>query len=114
MLLFNIIIIICTDNIQPHGLIFSHSCRIVDGTEDSEGTESSLAFSFSTTRACPVSEPTSASASATGPSILQCTYQFTPQISSNTIYNPFNLENSEWWEMFTSKTLADLLYNEED
>ncbi|KAG7245072.1 hypothetical protein INR49_023638 [Caranx melampygus] len=41
------------------------SPRIVDGTEDSEGTESSLAFSFSTTRACPVSEPTSASASAT-------------------------------------------------
>ncbi|KAE8282142.1 Potassium voltage-gated channel subfamily H member 8 ELK1 [Larimichthys crocea] len=41
------------------------SPRIVDGTEDSEGTESSLAFSFSTSRGCPVNEPTSASASAT-------------------------------------------------
>nr|XP_046272825.1 potassium voltage-gated channel subfamily H member 8 [Scatophagus argus] len=41
------------------------SPRIVDGTEDSKGTESSLAFSFSTSRGCPVSEPTSASASAT-------------------------------------------------
>ncbi|XP_023282428.1 potassium voltage-gated channel subfamily H member 8 [Seriola lalandi dorsalis] len=41
------------------------SPRIVDGTEDSEGTEGSLAFSFATTRACPVNEPTSASASAT-------------------------------------------------
>ncbi|XP_035477169.2 potassium voltage-gated channel subfamily H member 8 isoform X2 [Scophthalmus maximus] len=40
------------------------SPRIVDGTEDGEGTESSLAFSF-TTRGCPVSEPNSASASAT-------------------------------------------------
>ncbi|XP_058474434.1 potassium voltage-gated channel subfamily H member 8 [Solea solea] len=41
------------------------SPRIVDGNEDSERTESSLAFSFPTTRGCPVSEPTSASASAT-------------------------------------------------
>ncbi|KAM9339876.1 voltage-gated delayed rectifier potassium channel KCNH8 [Symphorus nematophorus] len=41
------------------------SPRIVDGTEDSEGTESSLAFSFSTSRGCPVNEPNSASASAT-------------------------------------------------
>ncbi|XP_070840574.1 voltage-gated delayed rectifier potassium channel KCNH8 [Chaetodon trifascialis] len=41
------------------------SPRIVDGTEDSEGTESSLAFSFSTSQNCPVNEPTSASASAT-------------------------------------------------
>ncbi|XP_045915121.1 potassium voltage-gated channel subfamily H member 8 [Micropterus dolomieu] len=41
------------------------SPRIVDGTEDSEVTESSLAFSFSTSRGCPVSEPASASASAT-------------------------------------------------
>ncbi|XP_035038938.1 potassium voltage-gated channel subfamily H member 8 [Hippoglossus stenolepis] len=41
------------------------SPRILDGTEDSEGTESSLAFSFSTTQGGPVSEPTSASASAT-------------------------------------------------
>ncbi|TMS18165.1 Potassium voltage-gated channel subfamily H member 8 [Larimichthys crocea] len=49
------------------------SPRIVDGTEDSEGTESSLAFSFSTSRGCPVNEPTSASASATGPPILQYT-----------------------------------------
>ncbi|KAI3358479.1 hypothetical protein L3Q82_014899 [Scortum barcoo] len=40
------------------------SPRIVDGTEDSEGTESPLAFSFSTSRGCPVIEPTSASASA--------------------------------------------------
>ncbi|XP_069371907.1 voltage-gated delayed rectifier potassium channel KCNH8 isoform X2 [Paralichthys olivaceus] len=41
------------------------SPRIVDGTEDNEGTESSLAFSFSTTQGVPVSEPTSASVSAT-------------------------------------------------
>ncbi|XP_070702239.1 voltage-gated delayed rectifier potassium channel KCNH8 [Pempheris klunzingeri] len=41
------------------------SPRIVDGTEGCEGTESSLAFSFSTSRGCPVSKPTSASASAT-------------------------------------------------
>ncbi|CAB1458414.1 unnamed protein product [Pleuronectes platessa] len=39
--------------------------QIVDGTEDSEGTVSSLAFSFSTIQGGPVSEPTSASASAT-------------------------------------------------
>ncbi|XP_044028107.1 potassium voltage-gated channel subfamily H member 8 isoform X2 [Siniperca chuatsi] len=47
------------------------SPRIVDGTEDSEVTESSLAFSFPTSQGCPVNEPTSASASATGPPILQ-------------------------------------------
>ncbi|XP_070777287.1 voltage-gated delayed rectifier potassium channel KCNH8 [Enoplosus armatus] len=47
------------------------SPRIVDGTEDSEVTESSLAFSFPTSRGCPVNEPTSSSASATGPPILQ-------------------------------------------
>ncbi|XP_031709565.1 potassium voltage-gated channel subfamily H member 8 isoform X1 [Anarrhichthys ocellatus] len=41
------------------------SPRIVDGTDDSEGTEGSLAFPFSTSRGCPVNEPTSASASAT-------------------------------------------------
>ncbi|XP_030004020.1 potassium voltage-gated channel subfamily H member 8 [Sphaeramia orbicularis] len=41
------------------------SPRIVDGTEDSEGTESSMAFSFLSTRGCPASEPISASASAT-------------------------------------------------
>ncbi|XP_069032835.1 voltage-gated delayed rectifier potassium channel KCNH8 [Embiotoca jacksoni] len=41
------------------------SPRIVDGTEDGEGTESSLAFSFSTSRGCPVNEGTSASASTT-------------------------------------------------
>ncbi|KAM4631517.1 voltage-gated delayed rectifier potassium channel KCNH8 [Polymixia lowei] len=41
------------------------SPRIVDGTEDSEGTESSPAFSFSPNRACPVSSPTSAPATAT-------------------------------------------------
>ncbi|XP_039977787.1 potassium voltage-gated channel subfamily H member 8 [Xiphias gladius] len=41
------------------------SPRIVDGTEDSERTESSMAFSFPATRGCPISEPTSASASAT-------------------------------------------------
>ncbi|XP_074543266.1 voltage-gated delayed rectifier potassium channel KCNH8 isoform X1 [Halichoeres trimaculatus] len=41
------------------------SPRIVDGTEDSEGRESSPAFSFSTSRGCPVREPNSASASAT-------------------------------------------------
>ncbi|XP_059206694.1 potassium voltage-gated channel subfamily H member 8 [Centropristis striata] len=41
------------------------SPRIVDGTEDSDGTEGSLAFPFSTSRGCPVNEPTSASASAT-------------------------------------------------
>ncbi|XP_056153960.1 potassium voltage-gated channel subfamily H member 8 [Lampris incognitus] len=34
------------------------SPRIVDGTEDSEGTESSPAFSFSPNRACPVSGTT--------------------------------------------------------
>ncbi|XP_072226361.1 voltage-gated delayed rectifier potassium channel KCNH8 [Leuresthes tenuis] len=45
---------------------FNLSPRIVDGTEDSEGTESSLTFSFSTSRGCPVSEPTSASAATTG------------------------------------------------
>ena len=50
-------------------VIFSPCSRIVDGTEDSEGTESSLAFSFSTPQGGPVSEPTSASASATGPPI---------------------------------------------
>ncbi|XP_074469993.1 voltage-gated delayed rectifier potassium channel KCNH8 [Sebastes fasciatus] len=38
------------------------SPRIVDGTEDSEGTE---AFPFPTSQGCPVNEPTSASASAT-------------------------------------------------
>ncbi|KAF3833730.1 hypothetical protein F7725_024934 [Dissostichus mawsoni] len=36
----------------------SLSPRIVDGTEDSEGTEGSLVFPFSTGRGCPVSEPT--------------------------------------------------------
>ncbi|XP_054461813.1 potassium voltage-gated channel subfamily H member 8 [Anoplopoma fimbria] len=41
------------------------SPRIVNGSEDSEGTEGSLAFPFSTSRGCPVNEPTSASASAT-------------------------------------------------
>ncbi|XP_036947285.1 potassium voltage-gated channel subfamily H member 8 [Acanthopagrus latus] len=41
------------------------SPRIVDGTEDSEGTESSPAFSYSTSQGCPVNEPISASASAT-------------------------------------------------
>ncbi|KAL7381896.1 hypothetical protein ABVT39_013080 [Epinephelus coioides] len=41
------------------------SPRIVDGTEDSEGTEGSLVFPFSTSQGCPVNEPTSASASAT-------------------------------------------------
>ncbi|XP_028284367.1 potassium voltage-gated channel subfamily H member 8 [Parambassis ranga] len=41
------------------------SPRIVDGTEDSEATESSLPLSFSTCRNCPVNEPTSASASTT-------------------------------------------------
>ncbi|XP_006787688.1 potassium voltage-gated channel subfamily H member 8 [Neolamprologus brichardi] len=40
------------------------SPRIVDGTEDSQGTESSLAFSFSN-QGHPVSEPTSASAPTT-------------------------------------------------
>ncbi|XP_033981358.1 potassium voltage-gated channel subfamily H member 8 [Trematomus bernacchii] len=39
--------------------------RIVDGTEDSEGTKGSLVFPFSTGRGCPVSEPTGAPASAT-------------------------------------------------
>ncbi|XP_034748600.1 potassium voltage-gated channel subfamily H member 8 [Etheostoma cragini] len=39
--------------------------RIVDGTEDSEGTEGSLAFPFSTSQSCPVNKPTSAPASAT-------------------------------------------------
>ncbi|KAI9526877.1 hypothetical protein NQZ68_035150 [Dissostichus eleginoides] len=48
----------------------SLSPRIVDGTEDSEGTEDSLVFPFSTGRGCPVSEPTGAPASATGPPIL--------------------------------------------
>lgn len=55
-------------------------CRIVDGTEDSDGMESSPAFSFSTT--CPVNEPTSASASAAGPSIFS-TEQFTPKMTRN-------------------------------
>ncbi|XP_076006052.1 voltage-gated delayed rectifier potassium channel KCNH8 [Genypterus blacodes] len=41
------------------------SPRIVDGTEDSERTESSLAFSFSPNRGRPVSEPNNVSASAT-------------------------------------------------
>ncbi|KAK5855250.1 hypothetical protein PBY51_005371 [Eleginops maclovinus] len=41
------------------------SSRIVDGTEDSEGSEGRLAFPFSTGRGCPVSEPTGAPASAT-------------------------------------------------
>ncbi|KAM3596518.1 uncharacterized protein V6R79_015986 [Siganus canaliculatus] len=41
------------------------SPRIVDGTEDSNGSEGSLAFSFPTSRSCPINEPTSASASAT-------------------------------------------------
>nr|XP_020469927.1 potassium voltage-gated channel subfamily H member 8 isoform X2 [Monopterus albus] len=40
------------------------SSRIVDGTEANEGTESSRAFSLSTTQGCPVKRPTSASASA--------------------------------------------------
>uniref|UniRef100_H3DK56 Potassium voltage-gated channel, subfamily H (eag-related), member 8 n=1 Tax=Tetraodon nigroviridis TaxID=99883 RepID=H3DK56_TETNG len=40
------------------------SPRVVDGTEDSEGMESTMAFSFSTSRDCSVNEPTSASASA--------------------------------------------------
>ncbi|MEQ2243755.1 hypothetical protein ILYODFUR_010110, partial [Ilyodon furcidens] len=38
---------------------------IVDGTEDSEGTETSQKFSFSTSLGCPVSEPTSTSMSTT-------------------------------------------------
>ncbi|XP_034016972.1 potassium voltage-gated channel subfamily H member 8 [Thalassophryne amazonica] len=41
------------------------SPRIVDGTEDSDGTESSPAFSFSTNPGCPISQPNSASGSAT-------------------------------------------------
>ncbi|CAG5890851.1 unnamed protein product [Menidia menidia] len=41
------------------------SPRIVDGTEDSDRTESSLTFSYSTSRGCPVSAPTSSSASTT-------------------------------------------------
>ncbi|XP_067360388.1 potassium voltage-gated channel subfamily H member 8 [Channa argus] len=41
----------------------SLSSRIVDGTEDTEGMESSLPFSF--TNGCPIKEPNSASASAT-------------------------------------------------
>ncbi|KAI4817443.1 hypothetical protein KUCAC02_010844, partial [Chaenocephalus aceratus] len=43
----------------------SLSPRIVDGTEDSEGTEGSLVFPFSTGRGCPVCEPTGAPVSAT-------------------------------------------------
>ncbi|TKS88571.1 Potassium voltage-gated channel subfamily H member 8 [Collichthys lucidus] len=58
------------------------SPRIVDGTEDSEGTESSLAFSFSTSRGCPANEPTSASASATGPPILQYTTIYLLNVST--------------------------------
>ncbi|KAM4724892.1 voltage-gated delayed rectifier potassium channel KCNH8 [Anableps anableps] len=46
-------------NLDPSNL----SPRIVDGTEDSEGTETSQTFSFSTSLGCPVSEPTSASTS---------------------------------------------------
>ncbi|XP_015229610.1 PREDICTED: potassium voltage-gated channel subfamily H member 8 isoform X2 [Cyprinodon variegatus] len=41
------------------------SPRIVDGTEDSEGTETSQTFSFSTSLGCPVNEQTSASTSNT-------------------------------------------------
>ncbi|XP_067112407.1 LOW QUALITY PROTEIN: potassium voltage-gated channel subfamily H member 8 [Osmerus mordax] len=41
------------------------SPRVVDGTEDSDGAESSPAFSFSPSRARPVSSPASAPASAT-------------------------------------------------
>lgn len=69
---------------SQHLLAHTHShpvmslCRIVDGTEDSDGMESSPAFSFSTT--CPVNEPTSASASAAGPSIFS-TEQFTPKMT---------------------------------
>lgn len=75
----------------PHNL-FS-PCRIVDGTEDSERTESSMAFSFPATRGCPISEPTSASASATGPPILQLTHQLTSQMRPHSIYNPSNFPN---------------------
>lgn len=47
-------------------MLFSLSiCRIVDGTEDSEATESSLPLSFATSRNCPFNAPTSASASTT-------------------------------------------------
>ncbi|KAK6324107.1 hypothetical protein J4Q44_G00064460 [Coregonus suidteri] len=41
------------------------SPRVVDGTEDTEGTETSPLFSFSPSRACPVSGPGSAPATST-------------------------------------------------
>ncbi|KAK6327801.1 hypothetical protein J4Q44_G00034470 [Coregonus suidteri] len=41
------------------------SPRVVDGTEDSEGTETSPLFSFSPSQACPVSGPGSAPATST-------------------------------------------------
>ena len=67
--------------INQYRILFTHKhlclCRIVDGTEDSEGTESSLTFSFSTSRGCPVSEPTSASASTTGPLIMKHSFPHT-------------------------------------
>uniref|UniRef100_A0A3B3WSL1 Voltage-gated delayed rectifier potassium channel KCNH4 n=1 Tax=Poecilia mexicana TaxID=48701 RepID=A0A3B3WSL1_9TELE len=50
---------------EGHETHVSH-CLSMDGTEDSEGTETSQTFSFSTGLGCPVSEPISASTSTTG------------------------------------------------
>ena len=75
----------------------------MDGTEDSEGTESSLAFSFTTTQGCPVSEPTSASAPATGPPLPQHTPALLPyvalchlqslQLSKSWVVRNFRIQN---------------------
>lgn len=75
VLFLNYLLIIATSPVTISAFHHAHLslCRIVDGTEDSEGTESSPAFSYSTSQGCPVNEPISASASATGPPIVHHT-----------------------------------------